>query len=73
MLQGSQIELIDVLEVFAVLLPLISSFEGRSSISSFFNGFFQDNFSSNFRSNFRGNFINEILGLLERNRAEVVK
>ena len=38
---------------------------------STFNHIFQDNFSSNFRSNFRGNFINEILGLLERNRAEV--
>jgi hypothetical protein len=41
-----------------------------STFGSMFNGAFQDNFSSNFRTNFRGNFFNEMLRILENNRAE---
>jgi DNA mismatch repair ATPase MutL len=41
-----------------------------STFGSMFNGAFQDNFSSNFRTNFRGNFVNEMLRILENNRAE---
>ena len=41
-----------------------------STFGSMFNGAFQDNFSSNFSSNFRGNFFNEMLRILENNRAE---
>ena len=41
-----------------------------TTFGSMFNGTFQDNFSSNFSSNFRGNFLNEMLRILNNNRAE---
>ena len=41
-----------------------------TTFGSMFNGAFQDNFSSNFSSNFRGNFLNEMLRILNNNRAE---